>query len=772
MLGERRRQVELIGLSPVSGQPLWRQPLANCDTPLTEAAGTNRHSLACLAGQAFGLAVCPTGVGVTVAIDLVDGTLQWAHDTRDAGTSASRFPIRGSARVRPLRSDPGLANLPLLVNDRVVLLSPTTSQLVCLDRESGRLAWSRDRAELDYVATADDDTLLVVGHNHVLGLNLTTGGLRWQRRLGLVSGRGTRLGNDRYLVPLKSGRIICLEIASGRKSGLSLPPGSTSDSATRGPLGIPPTGGIRPGNLVVGNGWILSLSADRITAYPQAAGQLARVRNELAAAPGSDSLRLEAAELTMALGQYEQSRPLLETIIDSNNALIGRRAREILRELLYRELAASPTDAGPLLQQLRQLAITPRQRARVLVEQGRWHSDQDQPSRLLAITGQLEALQHFGPGFDDVAVDRDGVHIVSRSHWITTQSRHAVQLARRRDTATDRAIFSRLDREVADLIQSGSLSAQLAFARRFSGLPLAGTVRLAAARRLVEIGRFQQAELLLLAIRRQEQPTLRLAATIDLVQLWNRLGLHEECGPLLDELARGSLAVVEDANGVAGRTWVAGLPQGHLALATWRRHRSPTPRATRVAIRLDETIAASADISTTYQRYRRRFSTSEQATHDLLETYTGKTRRVTMLDRQVGVAAGHVDLPSQFSVPTWWHQVNSGHLLPLGSHSAMMGLSLLERSTGRPLWNRPFPPLAPRQEMMRVGPAGVLFCSFQSHRHLVVCRPIDGEISCGDGATWRGVVAVSPTRPRGSSAMTGCLSSVERTGSVTISSTP
>ncbi len=730
VLAERRRQVELIGLSPISGQPLWRQPLANCDAGLTDAAGTNRHAKACLASQAFGLAVCPTGTGVTVTVDLVDGTLQWAHDSRDAESSSSRFPVRGSARVRPLKADPGLANLPLLVDDRVILLSPSASQLVCLELESGRLLWSRDRAELDYVATAGNGTLLVVGHNHVLGLDLATGALRWQRRLGLVSGRGTHLANGRYLVPLKSGRIICLELADGRKSGLSLPPGSSSISSGRGPLGVPPSGGIRPGNLVAGDDWILSLSADRITAYPQAAGQLARVRIELAAAPGSESLRLEAAELAMALGQFDQSRPHLETIIDSSNTLIGRRARELLRELLYLELAASPPDAGQLLQRLRQLSTTPRQRARVLVEQGRWHSSRKEPLQLLAITGQLEALQHSGQpaGFADVAVDRDGVHIVSRPHWITAQSRHAVKLARQRDTTADRAIFTRLERQAARLVGSGRLDAQLAFSRRFSGLPLADTVRLAVAGRLIEIGRFQQAELLLLAIRHQPQPGLRLAATIALVQLWNRLGLLEECGPLLDELASGPLAIIESDNGVTGRKWVADLPQNHLALATWRRHRSPTPRATRVEIRLDESIAASADLSTTYQRYRRRFSTSEQATYDLLETYTGKTRRVTLLDRQVGVAAGHVDLPSQFSVPTWWHQVGSGHLLPLGSHSAMMGLSLLEHSSSRPLWNQPFQPLTSRQEMMRVGPAGVLFCSFQSHRHLVVCRPIDGEI--------------------------------------------
>ena len=138
--------------------------------------------------------------------------------------------------------------------------------------------------------------------------------------------------------------------------------------------------------------------------------------------------------------------------------------------------------------------------------------------------------------------------------------------------------------------------------------------------------------------------------------------------------------------------------------------------------------SASVCSSSVSQRFRRRFSTSERSTFDLLETYTDSTRRMTLMDRQVGVEAGHIDLPPQFSVPIWWHQSRSGHLLPLGSHSSMLGLSLLERSETRPLWKRRFVPLTTRPEMLRVGPSGVLAVTFQSRQHLLACSPVDGEL--------------------------------------------
>ena len=80
--------------------------------------------------------------------------------------------------------------------------------------------------------------------------------------------------------------------------------------------------------------------------------------------------------------------------------------------------------------------------------------------------------------------------------------------------------------------------------RRHAKNPVAAPVRLKVAVRLIEIGRFQQAELLLLAIRNHGSSTSRLSATVALISLWSRLGLQDECGPLFDELANGRLADV------------------------------------------------------------------------------------------------------------------------------------------------------------------------------------------------------------------------------------
>jgi len=736
VLVEQRRQVDLVALSPGSGRLLWTQPLAHSDAGLSDVRGALRHSAACLPATAAGLAICPTGIGITVSINLVDGTLMWAHDARNPDRSGAPTRNLRTGLLRPPRGDSGLANLPLVAGNHVVLLSPFSERLASVELETGRPVWSRGREGLEYVAAATGQTLLVVGPHQVEGIDLATGSVSWQRRPGLVSGRGVRLDQDRYLVPLKSGRITCLQIDTGREVGLSLPP-QTSDGKLPVPVGLPAPAGIRPGNLVVAGDWILSLTADRITAYPQAKRQLARLQAELAADPENDRLQLQAAELTLALGQHDASRRLLDSVVDSLDPSVAQRGRRVLRELLFQQLDAARSlpnsQAAALLRRLGQLAETPRDSARVLVEEGRWHLEQNDPLLAFESASKLARLETPAGALDvtrttEITADRDGIHVLTRRSWVTALSRRSIRLARSRDAAADRSLLQRLQGQAAELADSKSLDQQLTFVRRHAGSPLADPVRLAIAGGLIDTGEFQQAELLLLAVRQHGRPRWRLPATIALVELWSRLGLHEECGALLDELDTGRLADVRGVDGVTGGDWVASQPANGLAIGTWKRHRHPTARPGRVEITRDASISATSELASTYQRYRRRFSTSERSTFDLLETYTGSNRRVTLMDRQVGVEAGHIDLPTQFSVSSWWHQSRSGHLLPLGSHSSMLGLSLLQRSESRPLWKRPFAPLASRPEMLRVGPSGVLAVTFQSRQHLMALSPVDGEL--------------------------------------------
>jgi outer membrane protein assembly factor BamB/thioredoxin-like negative regulator of GroEL len=742
VLIEQRRQIDLAALSPSNGRLLWTQPLVHTETSLTDARGAIRHAVACLPCPAAGLAICPTGTGVTVSVNLVDGTLGWAHDARaaDGSTAASRNSRTGL--LNPPRGDSGLANLPLVYNDHVLLLSPQATTLASVHIETGRTRWTRDRDGLEYVAACTPENLLVVGPQRVAGIDPVSGQLRWQRRPGLVSGRGVRLGQDRYLLPLKSGRLICLEIDTGNEIGLSLPPNTATNTATNtapatassDPIGRPSPSNVPGGNLVAAGNWILSLTADRITAYPQAIRELNRIQAELAADPKNDQLQLSAAEATLALGKHDQSRRLLDSIVDSRDPRIASRGRLVLRELLFLQLASTGSNpdslAAGLLQRLAQLAETPLDTARVLVHEARWHLDQDNPLLAFASASRLASLDTFGSGTPDtqgmeITTDRDRVHTLSRRNWITALSRQSLRMARTRDSVPDRSLLLRLERDAAAVARSKSIDEQLAFVRRHAGNPLADAVRLQAADRLVNIGRFQQAELLLLAIRDRGLARRRLAATIALVNLWSRLGFYEECTPLFDELTSGQLARVDGINGAA---WVSRRPADDLAVAAWRRHRHPTPVATRVAITRDATISARSGLPQTYQQFSRRFNTSERSTFDLLETYTGSTRRVILVDRQVGSKAGHIDLPTQFSAPIWWHQSQSGHLLPLGSHSSMLGLSLLHRNQTRPLWTRTFAPLASRPEMLRVGPSGLLAVTFQSRQHLLAVSPIDGEL--------------------------------------------
>ena len=279
--------------------------------------------------------------------------------------------------------------------------------------------------------------------------------------------------------------------------GLSLPPGpSPGDPAADAsePVGLPVSGGLRPGNLLVGGKWILSLTADRITAYPQATPRLSHVRSELLADPDNDRLRLQAAELTLALGRHDESRKLLDSIVDSDNPVISRRGRRILRELLFLQLAAArprpASDAGPLLKRLAQLAATPRQSARVLVEEGRCHLDHNDPVAAFESASQLNSLRTrtVDGRITEITADRDGIHVLSHNTWVTALSRRALSEASVRDEAVDRMLLNRLTQKTAALTHSASLVDQLAFVRRHASNPLADPVRIEVATRLVEWG--------------------------------------------------------------------------------------------------------------------------------------------------------------------------------------------------------------------------------------------------------------------------------------------
>ena len=255
-----------------------------------------------------------------------------------------------------------------------------------------------------------------------------------------------------------------------------------------------------------------------------------------------------------------------------------------IRDRLDTARSLPSSQAGPLLKRLGQLADSPRDLARVLVEEGRWHLQQGDPLQAFESATRLASLTIDTPpqGITEVTADRDGTHVLTRRSWITSLSRESIKLATTRGGDTGQSLTRQLDTRATALAKSASLDEQLTFVRRHTGNPLADPVRLSLADRLIDTGRFQQAELLLLAIRKRGQPRWRLPATMALVQLWSRFGLYEDCVPLLDELAVGPLSSVRGPDGITGDKWVATRPPNNLAVSTWQRHRHSTPRPGRV----------------------------------------------------------------------------------------------------------------------------------------------------------------------------------------------
>ena len=182
--------------------------------------------------------ICPTDVGLFVGVDLVTGRQRWVHGYRigEAGQRREYFPA-------PLGWD-GIPTWPVIHRDRVLLLSRFSEELHCLETTTGKLLWQVPRGNAVYIGAVTDDRIVLVGERDVRAIPMPAdgavgagetpapqrvGGLSasepvpalWTQLVGPMTGRGVRVGDD-LLVPLKSGRVACLEIATGRDRGFAV----------------------------------------------------------------------------------------------------------------------------------------------------------------------------------------------------------------------------------------------------------------------------------------------------------------------------------------------------------------------------------------------------------------------------------------------------------------------------------------------------------------------------------------------------------------------
>ena len=739
-VSERRQQLYLSCLKSDTGDLIWTQVICSVSQPIE--ADYQRLGMACSPTYAEGVVVCPTQAGVLVAVDSLSGTLLWAasHDDDEPQLRQQMSSWPYSARRK--YAHPGYSNLPVVHRSNVLYLPAHSEYIHCLDLAKGGVRWRTRREDAEsstateYVAAVTDTTVVLVGRRKCRGLAIDSGKERWEVRLGnSPAGQGVRLAGS-YHVPLDDGRIISLELDSGRQSGTfhaapqMAAAGSGGASATARPLG----------NLLAGRDLIVSMRPGEISVFPQAHVVLEDLYAKLKDQPHDPEKTLDIADLEMTLGRLDRAEPRLEHIRQHRRGTqAAAHAEELLRELLVRKIhspagrsraegragekgrTGTEGQTGAALDRLAALSVAPEHFGKYLLE--RCCSIDDGAN----LKARLAAARELATGASHTALEAsDDPSRSAAGHVLAAE---VVRRLGRADERTRQFFSNEITEAVSTSLKSGDAAAVLRLIDLQPDAALADGFRLRLAQLLIDQGRLQRAEIVLLACRPSQFSSIAGQATRMLAELWSKQGLHQDAARLFVELAT-QFADVEVAPQQQGAAWLARFPRDQQSFESYRALAKPHWSGT--GARIQEERLANEGLQTTYNGNGIQYlSTPRPSTFDLFDRGRGANGVFAVVNRHTGLeypetirVPGRVFYPAATQPGHVQHSF-VGNFFPLGGMGTLYGVSLLERKL---LWTTIPKALENVKDVVRVGPAGPRFCTFQHRQHLFVVDPVDGHI--------------------------------------------
>ncbi|REJ87912.1 MAG: hypothetical protein DWQ34_23535 [Planctomycetota bacterium] len=727
VLAECADEIRLLSLDAGDGSVQWEQPISMVDRSI--GPHSQRSRLACCPTAADGVIVCPTQLGTLVGVDSTSGSLRWVYSYSDR--SGPSQPWRGPRAKWRECGKAEFINLPLIAGGRIVLLASQSDCVHCIDLLTGRPVWAHrpSRDDALYAAAVDDAHVLLVGPDSCRGLDVHTGELRWETRTPLPSGRGARIGND-YLLPTDDGRIVSIDVSTGRIGTDLLVSRESAIHTTHRPVGTADqplmaastATNASTGNLLVYGDRIVVSSATGVTVYPQARAELNRLAPKLTDGSAVAEEYLRAAELQLRLGLDSDAKTsLLRAAERSSNRVVTRAVEGHMRELIYAELA-SAGGSDERFDQLEELASTPEQRARFLLH--RLQHDLQSEDISAAFSGALEVWNSGSSA--PIAMTPTGDYLVKPETFA------AAMLTRyRRGLSAEEA--ERFDEFRQDFVRRNFPTGSGPGAP--PGLELIGRgaiSRTAAA--LIDDGRLQDAELMLLDACRQHSTDACAEAATALVDLWLTLGLAEDAVQVIDELCRrrgGEL--VEDGTRLDAclRRQAAGRPgwaevrkrmQRTLRAESAEIDEQPWPELA-AALDPEEPLSAMETMLSSNLEYYR---TAGGALGLFRSGPLGARRNHAALD-VVNVSTlhrtAHLEIPVHSINRVGGSQFDSGHLAPVIGRD-VCGVSLLE---GKILWS--IDSLSgSRGERAWLGPRGPRFCTVQAGTTLAALDTRNGSV--------------------------------------------
>ncbi|TWT95557.1 outer membrane protein assembly factor BamB family protein [Neorhodopirellula pilleata] len=353
VMAELAGEILLVCLNPVDGAELWRQVLVS-----VESTGITTDPVRRVAGAMptyhNGLLICPTGAGVTVALDLIDRTFRWVQMYQRTDEPAQHV-FRPPPEVSMTRLSQRWATSVAVAKGNHVALTPAESdRLIVVDPLTGQERFRpQPRIKNMYLAGIRDGQYVIVRADRVIGYDLESGAEIWSTPDDLmnsgqrVSGRGV-FGKSSYFLPTSNNELIEISTEDGRV---------LARRQLRFPLG----------NLIAVGGEIISQATTTLAvAYgqqslePTVNGTLLEDPDDFFATVRKAELLLEQDQRDSALDMLGKARQMDpqndEVILLSVEAMLGA-----LRE--------QETLSNEDIETLKQLIERPEQRAELLVLQ-------------------------------------------------------------------------------------------------------------------------------------------------------------------------------------------------------------------------------------------------------------------------------------------------------------------------------------------------------------------------------------------------------------------
>ena len=526
-------EVRLLAIDAASGGLIWQQQLA------VVAQGVLHDALRRVTGvspsYADGVLVCPTSNRSIVAIELTTRSLLWGYSYAEQESQNQRVPnLFGTLRRRNPNPEQRWVDSSLIASAGRILATPVDSdRLHCLELHTGRLLWETPRDDKLLVAGVRGGRVFLLGHGGLYALGIDDGKPAWSRPLAACpegsrpSGEGF-FSDTHYYLPLNSGRIMAIELASGEAAllGRSRP----------GPV---------LGNLVCHRGRVLSQRADRIESFHELDWLLGEVERRLEA-DGNDPRALALrGEVLWNDGRLDEAADCLRRSLAAAETI---HARSMLRGVLFAGLEADFARYRDCQAEVAGLIDSDEERAAFHRLMGLGWEGADRPGEALAHYRRLVALDRTVP----ISVPLDDNHRLRQDRWIQLQLRqlHAAAPA---DVRAELAAWSSEElRQALEKPGPDALGEALAY---FDGLPESAAARGAWAERLIQSGRLADAELLLAREARCDDPQAAAGALARWAAMLADAGRSADAALIAGRL-EADFASVPVSAGQTGDAWV------------------------------------------------------------------------------------------------------------------------------------------------------------------------------------------------------------------------